>query len=133
MPTDRAFNLYSKSASKKKSSKRQPGEGCSNPSAKKARTGDPPTPTPTKETTPPPIPVKETTPPPTSVNQNPPAPVEQTSPAAPADLTPPASTDQTPAGRPKEASREDLTSVVLNSAKDRMTKITKHRRSREAI
>ncbi|XP_062104020.1 uncharacterized protein LOC133815167 [Humulus lupulus] len=132
MPTDRAVDLYAKSASKKKSSKRQPGEGCSNPSTKRTRIEDPHAPTPTKETTPPPASTKETTLP-TPVNQDPLAPVKQTPPVAPADLTPPAFTDQTPAGRREEASREDLTSVVLNSAKDRLTKITKHCRNREAI
>ena len=85
-------------------------------------------PTPTKETTPPSTPTKETTPP-TPVNQDPPAPVEQTPPTVPINLTPPASTDQTHAGRREEASREDLMSVLLNLAKDRLTKITKHCRS----
>ncbi|XP_062100911.1 uncharacterized protein LOC133806840 [Humulus lupulus] len=132
MPVDRAFDLYAKSARKKKYSKHQLGEGISNPSSKKAQTKDPLAPPPTKETTPPPTPAKEITLP-TPVNQDPPAPVEQTPPAVLADLTPPASTDQTPAGRREEASREDLTSVVLNSAKDRLTKIIKHHCSREAI
>ncbi|XP_062100327.1 uncharacterized protein LOC133806217 [Humulus lupulus] len=128
MPAGQAFDLYAKSTSKKKSSKRQPREGCSNPSAKRSQIEDPPMPTPTKETTPPPAPAKET-----SSNQDPPAPVEQTPPPAHVDLTPPASTDQQHTGRREEASREDLMGVVLNSAKDRLSRITKHRRSRKAI
>ncbi|XP_062114888.1 uncharacterized protein LOC133828806 [Humulus lupulus] len=132
MPANRAFDLYAKSTSKKKSSKRHPREGCSNPSAKRSQTEDPPTPTTTEETTPPPDPAKETSPP-IPTNQDPPDPVEQTPPPAPVDLTPPASTDRQPAGHREEASREDLTGVVLNSTKDRLSRITKHRRSQEAI
>ncbi|XP_062089150.1 proline-rich receptor-like protein kinase PERK8 [Humulus lupulus] len=95
MPVERAFDLYTNPACNKKSSRRRPGEGCSDPSAKRARTEDPPAPTPTKETTPPPTPV----------NQNPPAPVDQTPPAAPADITPPVSTDQTPSVFQKSSRR----------------------------
>ncbi|XP_062104700.1 pollen-specific leucine-rich repeat extensin-like protein 1 [Humulus lupulus] len=98
MPAKRAFDLYAKLANKKKSNKRQSGKGCSNPSAKRSRTKDPPAPTPTKETTPPPASAREATPP-FPVNPDPPSPVGQTPPPAPTDLTPPASTVQKPAGR----------------------------------
>ncbi|XP_062089205.1 uncharacterized protein LOC133795765 [Humulus lupulus] len=59
MPAKRAFDLYTKSASKKKSHRRQSGEGCSNPSAKKSRIDDPHASTPMKETTPPLAPARE--------------------------------------------------------------------------
>ncbi|XP_062085359.1 uncharacterized protein LOC133791446 [Humulus lupulus] len=118
--------------SRKKSHKRQSGEGYSNPSTKKSRTENPHAPTPTKETTPPPAPTRDATPP-FPVNLDPPSSVGQTPPPAPANLTPPTSTVQQPAGRREEASGDDLTSVVLNSTKDRLSIITKHRRSREAI
>ncbi|XP_062103298.1 extensin-like [Humulus lupulus] len=93
MPADRAIDLYAKSANKKKSHKRQSGEGCSNPSTKRSQTEDPPVPTPTKEKTHPPAPTRETTLP-FPVNQDPPSPVGRTPSPAPADLTPPASTIQ---------------------------------------
>ncbi|XP_062075181.1 uncharacterized protein LOC133779208 [Humulus lupulus] len=110
MPVERAFDLYTKSASKKKSHRRQSGEGCSNPPVKKSRTDDPPAPTPTKETTPRPAPSREATPP-TPTNPDPPSPVKQTPPPAPVDPTPPASTVQQSAGRREEASGDDLTGV----------------------
>ncbi|XP_062112506.1 proline-rich receptor-like protein kinase PERK10 [Humulus lupulus] len=93
MLAERAFDLYAKSASKKKSHKRQSGEGYSNLPMKKSRTDDPPAPTPTKETTPPPAPAREATPTP-PVNLDPSSPVGQNPPPAPADLTPPTSTIQ---------------------------------------
>ncbi|XP_062100252.1 actin cytoskeleton-regulatory complex protein PAN1-like [Humulus lupulus] len=67
MPTEHAFDLYAKSASKKKSHKHQSGEGCNNPPAKKSRTDNPPASTPTKETTPQPAPARDVTPPPPGV------------------------------------------------------------------
>ncbi|XP_062100428.1 uncharacterized protein LOC133806327 [Humulus lupulus] len=85
-----------------------------------------------KETTPRPTPTREATPP-TPTNPDPPSPVGQTPPPAPVDPTPPASTIQQLAGRWEEASGDDLTGVVLNSEKDRLSRITKHQRSREAI
>ncbi|XP_062075406.1 uncharacterized protein LOC133779463 [Humulus lupulus] len=105
-----AFDVYAKSANKKKSHKHQSREGYSNPSTKKSRTEDPPVPTPTKETTPPPAPARDATPP-FPVNPDPPSPVGQTPPPAPADLTPLASTVQQPAGCREEASGDDLTGV----------------------
>ncbi|XP_062085872.1 vegetative cell wall protein gp1-like [Humulus lupulus] len=100
MPAKKAFDLYtnptsSPPGSRKKSSRCQPREGYSDPSAKKARTEDPPAPTPSKETTPPPGPI----------DQNPLSPVNQTPPPAPADTTPPTFADQTPPGQPKKYSR----------------------------
>ncbi|XP_062080768.1 uncharacterized protein LOC133785562 [Humulus lupulus] len=121
MPTEHAFDLYTKSASKKKSHRCQSGEGCSNQPAKKPRTDDPHASTPTKETTPPPAPAREATPP-TPTNPNPPSPVGQTPPPAPIDPMPPTSTVQQSAGCREEASGDDLTGVVLNSAKDRLSK-----------
>ncbi|XP_062085487.1 proline-rich receptor-like protein kinase PERK8 [Humulus lupulus] len=85
MPSDDAFDLYSQPkttapASRKKESRRHPGEGSSNPSKKRARTEDLHAPAPSKETTPPPAPIDQTplpapvdsTPPPAPVDQNPP-------------------------------------------------------------
>ncbi|XP_062100530.1 vegetative cell wall protein gp1-like [Humulus lupulus] len=132
MPAERDFDLYAKSKNKKKSHKRQSGEGCGNPSTKKSRTEDPPMPTPTKETTPPPAPARDATPP-FPVNPDPPSPVGQTPPPAPANLTPPTSTVQQPAGHREEASGDNLTGMALNSAKDRLSRITKHHHNREAI
>ncbi|XP_062078082.1 uncharacterized protein LOC133782729 [Humulus lupulus] len=132
MPVERAFDLYTKLASKKKSHRRQSGEGCSNQPAKKSQTDDPPTSTPTRETTPPPAPTREATPL-TPTNPDLPSLVGQTPPPAPVDPTPPTSTVQQSAGHREEASGDDLTGMVLSSAKDRLSKITKHRRSREAI
>ncbi|XP_062103861.1 extensin-like [Humulus lupulus] len=91
MPAERAFDLYTKSACKKKSHRRQSGEGCNNKPAKKPRTDDPPASTPTKETTPPPTPTREATPP-TPTNPDLPSPVGQTPPLAQVDPTPPTST-----------------------------------------
>ncbi|XP_062100527.1 uncharacterized protein LOC133806441 [Humulus lupulus] len=93
MLAERAFDLYTKSTSKKKSHRCQFGEGCSNQPAKKPRTDDPPASTPTKETTPPPAPTRKLTPP-TLTNPDPSSPVGQTPPPAPVDPMPPTSTIQ---------------------------------------
>ncbi|XP_062088655.1 uncharacterized protein LOC133795215 [Humulus lupulus] len=132
MPVERAFDLHARLASKKKSHKCQFGEGCSNPPTKKSRTNNPPAPTPTKETTPPPASAREATPP-TPINPDPPSLNGQTPPLTPVDPMPPTSTVQQSAGRREEASGDDLTGAVLNSAKDRLSRITKHRHSQEAI
>ncbi|XP_062089514.1 uncharacterized protein LOC133796049 [Humulus lupulus] len=76
MPSNDAFDLYSQPkttapASRKKGSKRHPGESSSDPSKKRVMTKDPPTPIPSKETTHPPAPVDQT-PPPASVDPTPP-------------------------------------------------------------
>ncbi|XP_062080947.1 uncharacterized protein LOC133785727 [Humulus lupulus] len=112
-PTDKVFNLYTNPttttpASKKKSNRRQPREGCSDPSVKRARTKDPPAPTPSKETTPPPGPA----------DQNPPAPTDQ-NPLVVANPSPAAQLDKT------------LVEAILNSActsaSDRLKKLSRHR------
>ncbi|XP_062114010.1 actin cytoskeleton-regulatory complex protein PAN1-like [Humulus lupulus] len=61
VPSKDAFNIYTNidveaPVSRKRGSRRHPGESNSDPSKKKARTVDPPTPTPSKDTTPPPAP-----------------------------------------------------------------------------
>ncbi|XP_062099819.1 uncharacterized protein LOC133805666 [Humulus lupulus] len=85
-------------------------------SAKKTRIEDPPAAGPSKNTTPPPSPLEQ---------QTPPAPVESTpSPPAPVDHTQLAALVQT---------WDDIPSRALRSAKDRMTRILRHERSREAM
>ncbi|XP_062103586.1 uncharacterized protein LOC133814671 [Humulus lupulus] len=121
MSAEDPFNMYSEPdpvtpASKKKGSRQHRGESSSNPPTKKAQTEDPPIPVPSKETTPPPAPVDQT---------SPPAPVDQTPPPAPADQTLP---DQK--GKTLE---EALMNIALISAKDRVTKLSRHRHSRESI
>ncbi|XP_062100895.1 uncharacterized protein LOC133806822 [Humulus lupulus] len=119
------FDMYSKPdpvapSNKKKGSRKHRGESSWNPPTKKARTEDPLVPFPSKETTPPPTPIDQT---------SPLAPVDQTCPPAPANQTPPTHADQTPPDQIGEA----LTNMVLSSAKDRLTKLSRHRHSREAI
>ncbi|XP_062075293.1 uncharacterized protein LOC133779336 [Humulus lupulus] len=117
MSVEKAFDLYTNPttttpASRKKLNRRQLGEGCSDPSAKRARTEDPPTPTPSKEATPAPGPADQTPPAPT--NQNPPAPAN-----------------------PSLATQPDKTQVLLNStytsASDRLKKLSRHQRSLESF
>ncbi|XP_062103176.1 uncharacterized protein LOC133814199 [Humulus lupulus] len=126
MSSEDLFELYSEvvpaaPSSKKKGSRPHRGERSKNPPTKKARTRDPPAPVPSRETTPPPAPFDQT---------SPSAPVDQTPHAAPADRLPPlAPVDQAPLDQTGDA----LMSIVLSSAKDRMKKISRHRRSREAI
>ncbi|XP_062104255.1 proline-rich receptor-like protein kinase PERK8 [Humulus lupulus] len=125
MSAEDLFDLYSEPepaapSRKKKGSRQHRGVSSSNPPKKKTQTADPPIPVPSKETMPPPAPIDQTSPP-TLVNQTcPPTPLNQP-PPAPADQTPP---DQT---------GDALTNIVLSSAKDRMIKLSRHRRSREAI
>ncbi|XP_062100281.1 uncharacterized protein LOC133806174 [Humulus lupulus] len=118
-PTLEAFDLYTNPtfvtpASRKKSNRCQPGEGCSDPSVKRARTEDPPAPTPSKETTPPPSPT----------GQTPPAPIDQ-NPSAPANPSPATQPDKT------------LVEAILNSdctsASDRLKKLSRHRHSLESF
>ncbi|XP_062109646.1 uncharacterized protein LOC133821232 [Humulus lupulus] len=98
----------------KKESKWHRGESSNAPSTKKARTEDLPAAAPSKETTPPP------------------APLDQQSPLAPAkqNSTPPTPTNQTPQGNQPE---DALTSTVVGSTRERIYKLSKHKRSREAI
>ncbi|XP_062113945.1 uncharacterized protein LOC133824949 [Humulus lupulus] len=121
MPSDDAFDLYSlpkatAPASRKKESRRHPGESSSNPSKKRARIEDPPAPVPSKETTPPPAPVDQTLPP---------ALVDQTPPPVPVDSTPPDKSGNTQG--------EAIMNIAFNSANDKLKKLSRHRRSREAI
>ncbi|XP_062114441.1 vegetative cell wall protein gp1-like [Humulus lupulus] len=125
MSVEDIFDLYSEPEpaarpSKKKGSKQHRGESSSNPPTKKTQIADPPIPVPSKETTPPPAPIDQT---------SPPAPTDQTRPPAPVNQHPPAPADQTPPDQTGEA----LTNIVLSSAKDRLAKLSRHRRSREAI
>ncbi|XP_062116122.1 uncharacterized protein LOC133830212 [Humulus lupulus] len=125
MSAEDLFDLYNElepaaPPSKKKGSRQHHGESSSNPLTKKVRTADPPMPAPSKETTPPPAPIDRT---------SPPAPVNQTHPPAPVNQPPPALADQTP----PDQTGEDLTNIVLSSAKDTLTKLSRHRCSREAI
>ncbi|XP_062100599.1 proline-rich receptor-like protein kinase PERK8 [Humulus lupulus] len=116
------FELYSEPvpaapSSKKKWSRPHRGESSKNPPTKKAQTGDPPVPVPSWVTTPPLAPLDQT---------SPPAPVDQTPPPIPADQTPPpAPADQTPPDQTGDA----LTRIVLSLAKERMTKLSRHRHS----
>ncbi|XP_062114437.1 uncharacterized protein LOC133825524 [Humulus lupulus] len=113
------FDFYSAPdapGSKKKASRRHCEECSKDPPAKKACTEDPPAADPSKNTTPPPSPVEQ---------QNMSVPVGSTpSPSAPADQTQPATS--TPIG-------DDISSRTLRLAKDRMTRILRHERSREAM
>ncbi|XP_062104325.1 uncharacterized protein LOC133815502 [Humulus lupulus] len=142
MSTKDMFELYNvpvptAPSSKKKGSRQHRGETNQNPPTKKARTGDPPTPVHSKETTPPPTPLDQTSPPAPTDQISPPAPADQiapsadqASPAAPAGQAPPAA----PTGQaPPDQTRDALMSIVLSSAKERMTKILRHRRNQEAI
>ncbi|XP_062108674.1 vegetative cell wall protein gp1-like [Humulus lupulus] len=112
------FDLYSElepaaPSSKKKGSRQHRGESSSNPPAKKTQNADPPIPVPSKETTPPPAPIDQ---------MSPPALVDQTRPPTPINQPPPAPADQTPPDQIGEA----LTNIVLSSAKDRLTKLSRH-------
>ncbi|XP_062085404.1 uncharacterized protein LOC133791495 [Humulus lupulus] len=101
--------------SKKKARKRHPGESSKAPQAKKPRNaglpeGDP------------------------SANATPPSPREQQTPPAPAGSTPPlaAPTDQTQQVGPASTGG-DITTRAFKSVKDRVAKIVKHDRCREAM
>ncbi|XP_062103526.1 pollen-specific leucine-rich repeat extensin-like protein 1 [Humulus lupulus] len=118
MSTEDLFDLYCEPKpvtplSKKKGSRQHRRESSKNSPTKKVRTGDPPMPVPSKETKPPPAPIDQT---------SPPAPVNHTHPLAPVNQPPPAPADQTPPDQTGEA----LTNIVLSSAKDRMTKLSRH-------
>ncbi|XP_062079289.1 uncharacterized protein LOC133783657 [Humulus lupulus] len=111
------YNVPTVPSSKKKESRRHCGESSKAPPTKNARTRDPPAAVPSRETTPPP------------------APLDQTSPLAPTDQTSPPAPDQTPPQAPTSQMppAQTLTSIVLSSAKERLTKLPRHRRSQEAI
>ncbi|XP_062100063.1 lysine-rich arabinogalactan protein 18-like [Humulus lupulus] len=122
MDSEYVFNIYSAPeapkapSSKKKTSKRHPGESSKMPQAKKARTVGPTVDGPSANATPPP------------------SPLEQQTPTAPAELTPspPAPTNQTQQASPASTGG-DISSRTLRSVKDRVAKILKHDRCREAI
>ncbi|XP_062074872.1 uncharacterized protein LOC133778870 [Humulus lupulus] len=119
MPSEDMFDFYSAPdapARKKKASRRHRGECRKDPLPKKAHIEYPPAAGPSKNTTLPPSPVEQQAPPtPVGSTPSPSAPVDQTQPAAPA-----------PTG-------DDISSHTLRSAKDRMTRILRHERNREAM
>ncbi|XP_062116086.1 uncharacterized protein LOC133830178 [Humulus lupulus] len=113
------FDLYSVPDAlvrKKKASRRHRGECSKEPLAKKTHTEDPPAAGPLKNIMPPPSPLEQ---------QSPPALVGST-------LPPPALVDQIQPAAPVQTG-DDLSSCVLRSAKDRMTRILRHERSQEAM
>ncbi|XP_062114939.1 uncharacterized protein LOC133828903 [Humulus lupulus] len=99
------------SSGQKKDNKRARGES-SKTASKKARTDDPPAIASSKENSPPPTPPEQ----PTSTSAD-----QQTSPKAPSSHT---------LRAPPEGS---LPSLVVNSARERIYKLSKHRRSQAAI
>ncbi|XP_062089419.1 uncharacterized protein LOC133795949 [Humulus lupulus] len=122
MDSENVFDIYSAleapeaPLSKKKMSKRHPGESSKGPSAKKTHTADPPADEPSTNAAPPPSPLEQQTPPaPVGSTPSPPAPTDQTQQAAPA------------------STGGDISSRALRLVKDRVTKILKHERCREAM
>ncbi|XP_062085906.1 lysine-rich arabinogalactan protein 18-like [Humulus lupulus] len=122
MESENVFDIYSAPEapeapmSKKKTSKRHPGESSKEPPTKKTRTADPPADGPSTNVRPPPSPLEQ---------QTPPAPVELTpSPPAPTDPIQQAALASTGG---------DISSRALRSVKDRLVKILKHGRCREAM
>ncbi|XP_062109672.1 uncharacterized protein LOC133821323 [Humulus lupulus] len=102
--------------SKQKTSKRHPGERSKGPQAKKTRTASPPADGPSANVTPPPSPLEQQTPPtPVGLTPSPPTPTDQTQQAAPT------------------STGGDILSRALRSVKDRVAKILKHERCREAM
>ncbi|XP_062075786.1 uncharacterized protein LOC133779905 [Humulus lupulus] len=125
MSSEDVFEHYKAAAAfsgRKKDSKRTRGEK-SKTASKKARTEDSPATVPLKDNTPPPSPLEQ----PTST-----PPVDQHStPPTPADQHP---TPQDPTGRTHRTQPEgSLSSSVVSSAKERIYKLSKHKRSQEAI
>ncbi|XP_062089075.1 uncharacterized protein LOC133795637 [Humulus lupulus] len=122
MDFENMFDIYSAPegpeapSSKKKTSKRHPEERSKTPQAKKARTASPPVDGSSANVTPPPSPHKQ---------QTPPAPVGST----PSPLAP---TDQTQQAAPT-STRGDISSRALRLVKDKVAKILKHERCREAM
>ncbi|XP_062114032.1 uncharacterized protein LOC133825052 [Humulus lupulus] len=122
MDSENVFDIYSAPeapeapSSKKKTSKRHPGESSKAPPAKKTRIAGPPADGPSTNVTPPPSPLEQ---------QTPPAPVEST----PSPLAP---TDQTQQAAPASTGG-DISSHALRSVKDRVAKILKHEHCQEAM
>ncbi|XP_062089291.1 uncharacterized protein LOC133795853 [Humulus lupulus] len=107
-----AFNLYSNPkaktpASRRKESKRYPGESSSDPSKKRARTEDPPTHVPSKESTLPPAPVDPT-------------------PPDPFDPIPPALVNPTPPDQSRKTQAEAVLNTAYNSTNDKLKKLSRH-------
>ncbi|XP_062080307.1 uncharacterized protein LOC133785060 [Humulus lupulus] len=122
MASEDMFDMYTAPeapdapASKKKASRQHHVECSKAPPAKKTRIADPPEARPSTNTTPPPSPLEQQTlPTPVGPAPSPPTPADQTQLAALA-----------PTG-------DDLSSRALRSAKDRMARILRHERCREAM
>ncbi|XP_062093572.1 uncharacterized protein LOC133799586 [Humulus lupulus] len=122
MDSENVFDLYSAPEapvappSRKKTSKRHPGESSKMPQAKKPCTAGVPEDGPSETATPPPSPHEEQTPPtPVGSSPSPTAPTDQT------QLVGPATTGGNITGR------------AFTSVKDRVAKIVKHDRYREAM
>ncbi|XP_062118730.1 vegetative cell wall protein gp1-like [Humulus lupulus] len=127
MPSGEVFDLYrnpnaTAPASRKKASRRHPGESSSDPSKKRAQTENPPAPTPSKDMTSPLAPVDPT----------PPASVDPTS-TVPIDPTPPAPPNPSPSTQSKTIQAEAILNTTYNSANDRLKKLLRDRRSQEAF
>ncbi|XP_062080931.1 uncharacterized protein LOC133785730 [Humulus lupulus] len=122
MDSENVFDIYSAPeapeapSSKKKTSKRHPGESSKVPQAKKTHTAGPPVDGPSANVTPPPSPLEQ---------QTPHAPVGSTP-------SPPTPTDQTQQAAPTSTGG-DISSHALRSVKDRVAKILKHECCREAM
>ncbi|XP_062100526.1 uncharacterized protein LOC133806440 [Humulus lupulus] len=122
MDSENVFDIYSAPEaleaplSKKRKSKRHPGESSNAPLAKKTRTAGPPTDGPSTNVSPTPSPLEQQTPPaPVGSTPSPPAPIDQTQQDAPA------------------STRGDILSSTLRLVKDRVAKILKHKRCREPM
>ncbi|XP_062103155.1 uncharacterized protein LOC133814176 [Humulus lupulus] len=122
MNSENVFDIYSAPeapkapSSKKKMSKRHPGESSKAPPTKKTRTAGPPVDGPSTNVT------------------TPPSPLEQQTPLTPVGSTPSPSTptDQTQQAGPASTGG-DITSRALRSVKDRVAKIVKHEHYREVM
>ncbi|XP_062104631.1 uncharacterized protein LOC133815865 [Humulus lupulus] len=125
MPSEDVFEHYkvaAASSGRKKDNKRTRGER-SKIASKKARTEDPPATVPSKENTPPPSPLeKPASTPPVNQHSTPPTPVDR-------HRTPQDPTSQTQRTQPEGS----LFSIVVSSARERIYKLSKHKRSQEAI
>ncbi|XP_062093738.1 uncharacterized protein LOC133799755 [Humulus lupulus] len=117
MDSENVFDIYNApEAPEAPSSKRHPGESSKVPQAKKTRTAGPPADGPSANVTPPSSPLEQ---------QTPPAPVESTP-------SPPTPTNQTQQATPASTGG-DISSRALKSVKERVAKILKHDRCREAM
>ncbi|XP_062075468.1 lysine-rich arabinogalactan protein 18-like [Humulus lupulus] len=119
MDSENVFDIYSTPAapsSRKKTSKRHPGESSKAPQATKPRTAGVPEDGPSANATPPPSPHEKQTPPaPAGLTSSPPAPVDKTQQDGPA------------------STGGDIPSCALKLVKDKVAKILKHEQCREAM